>query len=91
TLPQILDRVARQVDMRYTLDGDALSVVPDSPFLRLYKVDYLNMQRDVTSHVAIATQVASPGSTSGGEGGNNSRTELTNVSNNRFWSNLLGA
>lgn len=94
TLAQILDRVSRQVDMRYTLEGDTLSVIPDTPFLRMYKVDYLNMQRDVTSNVSIATQVATPGSTGGsggGDGGNNSRTELTNVSNNRFWDSLLTA
>ncbi len=95
TLTQILDRIARQVDMRYTLEGDNLSIVPDAPFLRLYKIDYLNMQRDATSNVSIATQVATPGSIGatggGGEVGNNSRTELTNVSNNRFWDNLLAA
>lgn len=93
TLPQILDRVARQVDMRYTLEGNALSLTPDTPFLRMYKIDYLNMERDVTSNVSIATQVATPGSVGGNDadGGNNSRTELTNVSNNRFWSSLLTA
>lgn len=93
TLVQILDRVARQVDLRYTLDGDSLSVAPDAPFLRMYRVDYLNMQRDVTSNVSIATQVATPGTAAvgggGAEAGNNSRTEMTNVSNNRFWPNLV--
>lgn len=91
TLAQILDRVSRQVDMRYVLDGSSLSVMPDSPMLRMYRVDYLNMQRDVTSNVSIATQVATPGAVgaAGGEGGNNSSTSMTNVSNNRFWSNLV--
>lgn len=93
TLPQILARVARQVDMRYSVEGRVLMVVPDRPFLRLYRIDYLNMQRDVASHVAIATQVAAPGSVggSGGGAGNNSRTEIVNVANNRFWASLVEA
>ncbi|MCS6944679.1 MAG: type II and III secretion system protein [Sutterellaceae bacterium] len=88
TLTQILERVARQVDMRYSIEDGVLVVAPDRPFLRLYRVDYLNMQRDATSHVATATQVASTGSP-GAAAGNNSRTELVNVSNNRFWTSLV--
>jgi general secretion pathway protein D len=32
TLPQILDRLTRQVDMRYEIHGRNLSVMPDTPF-----------------------------------------------------------
>jgi general secretion pathway protein D len=39
TLPQILSRLSRQVDMRWEIDGPNLSVMPDSPYLRLYKID----------------------------------------------------
>lgn len=34
TLPQILDRISKQVDMRYEMKGDNLVVMPDSPFLK---------------------------------------------------------
>ncbi|MFN3564512.1 MAG: type II secretion system protein GspD [Burkholderiaceae bacterium] len=91
TLPQILERVARQVPMRYRIDDGVLVVEPDRPYLRLYRVDYLNMQRDVTSHISTATQVASPGGAGGGAAGNNARTEMVNVSNNRFWQSLVEA
>jgi general secretion pathway protein D len=91
TLPQILDRVARQIEIRYSIEDGVLVVAPDRPFLRLYRVDYLNMQRDVTSNVATATQVASPGGAGASGAGNNSRTEMVNVSNNRFWASLLEA
>ncbi len=90
TLPQILTRVARQVDMRYTLQDGVLTVLPDRPYLHLYRIDYLNMQRDVTSNVAIATQVASPVGGSGAAG-NDSRTQMVNVANNRFWGSLVEA
>ena len=90
SLPQILSRVAKQVDMRYELEGRTLLVMRDSPFLRNYKIDYVNISRDVTSQVAIATQIARTGSaTEGGEGGNNSTTNLTNSSKNRFWETLI--
>ncbi|MEW5882303.1 MAG: type II and III secretion system protein [Pseudomonadota bacterium] len=91
TLPQILERVARQVPMRYRIEDGVLVVEPDRPYLRLYRVDYLNMQRDVTSHISTATQVASPGGAGGGGAGNNARTEMVNVSNNRFWQSLVEA
>jgi len=70
TLPQILKRIAKQVDIRYEVDGANLSVMPDTPFLRYYKIDYVNMSRDATGTVGIATQIATPGSTGrGGAGG----------------------
>lgn len=92
TLPQILQRVARQVDIRYAVEGRVLTVLPDRPFLRIYRVDYLNMRRDVGSKVDIATQVSAPGAAAGGAGGSsNSSTEVVNVSNNRFWDSLVQA
>ncbi|MDP2323213.1 MAG: secretin N-terminal domain-containing protein, partial [Gammaproteobacteria bacterium] len=94
TLPQLLTRIAKQVDMRYELDGPNLAVMPDAPFLRNYKVDYLNMSRDATSNVSIATQISTTGSGTGaggggGTGNNNSTTSVTNKSNNRFWDTLV--
>jgi general secretion pathway protein D len=96
TLTQILDRIATQIEMRYTLEDGLLSVLPDAPFVRIYRVDYLNMGRDATSRTAIATQVATTGGTGIGSsgdsssgGGNNSGAELVNTSNNRYWDSLV--
>jgi len=70
TLPQLLNRIAKQVDMRYEIENQVLSAMPDTPYLKQYKIDYLNMSRDATSNVSIATQIASSGtgniSSSGG-------------------------
>ena len=82
TLQQILTRIAKQVDMRWELDGPNLMVMPDSPFLRNYRVDYVNMSRDVSGTVSINTQIASTssGATGGAAaagGGNNSSTTVT--------------
>ena len=98
TLPQLLTRISKQVDMRFELDGPNLSVMPDSPFLKHYKVDYVNMARNVTGTVSINTQIATSvpgaGGTGGGggtpvaAGGNTSKTEITNTSKNLFWEQL---
>lgn len=41
TLPQILQRIARQVALRYYLDGPNLVIEQDKPFTRVYRIDYL--------------------------------------------------
>ena len=94
TLKQILNRMAKQVDMRWESDGTTISVMPDTPYLHNYRVDYLNMSRDVTETVGIATQVIS-GSVAGGAGGaatsgaaNNSTLTVNNTAKNRFWETL---
>lgn len=98
TLPQLLTRVAKQVDMRFELDGPNLAVMPDSPFLKHYKVDYVNMARNVTGTVSTNTQIAtgtpSSGSTQGAGSstssntGNISNTRIDNTSRNQFWESL---
>ncbi|MFA9441571.1 pilus (MSHA type) biogenesis protein MshL [Uliginosibacterium sp. sgz301328] len=98
TLPQLLERIARQVDMRFELDGKNLVVAPDTPFLRTYRVDYVNMARDTSSSVSVATQIATAGAiagmgastTSSSDGsGNSSFARIDNVSKNRFWDTLI--
>ena len=95
TLPQLLTRIAKQVDMRFELDGPNLAVMPDSPFLKHYKVDYVNIARSVSGTVSANTQIATsvPGGAGGGgtpssTGGNISKTEITNTSKNLFWESL---
>jgi MSHA type pilus biogenesis protein MshL len=96
TLPQLLTRISKQVDMRFELDGPNLAVMPDSPFLKHYKVDYVNMGRVVTGTVSTNTQIATgtPGSAgssapaSSGGSGNISNTRIENTSHNQFWESL---
>ena len=93
TMPQLLTRIAKQVDMRYELDGPNLAVIPDTPFLRNYKIDYVNIARDTSSKVNIATEIGTTGGAkagaSSGTGDNNSTTSVANTSNNRFWETLV--
>lgn len=94
TLPQLLNRIAKQVDMRFELDGPNLVVMPDTPYLKHYKVDYVNIARDVTGTVSTNTQISTSALTTGGSaaagtgGGNISRIQIENKSRNRFWESL---
>ena len=93
TLKQILTRISKQVDMRWEVDGPNIVVKPDSPYLKIYKVDYVNMQRESTSSIGVQTQVVGPttgagGAASGGAGQNSSIVKLENTSKNKFWETL---
>ena len=100
TLPQLLARISKQVDMRYEIDGKNLLVLPDAPVWRNYKVDYVNMARSTNSSVNIATQISTAGGGSnainpnggsqgsGSNGNNNSTTLVVNRSENNFWYSL---
>jgi general secretion pathway protein D len=85
TLPQILHRISRQVALRYYLDGPNLVVQLDRPFMRIYRVDYLNMSRTTKSSIGIETALVE-----GEEGGStgDSSTEVENESSNDFWKSL---
>jgi len=94
TLPQLLSRIAKQVDMRWELDGPNLIVMPDTPYLRVYKVDYVNMTRETQGTVGVATQISTPGGAgssggTGSAGSNTSTTQVRNQSSNKFWETLV--
>lgn len=86
TLPEILDRAAMQVNMRYEMEGRNLFVMPDSPVLRHYRVDYPNVAREARSAVSASSSIGSGGA--GATGGNSSSSSLNNTSNNKFWETL---
>jgi general secretion pathway protein D len=78
TLPQLLNRIGKQVDMRYELQGKNLVVLPDQPYWSNYKVDYVNIARSTNSSVNIATQISTTGGSPAG-GGNPSNPVQTAV------------
>ena len=98
TLTQLLDRIARQVDIRYELQGDNLFIMPDEPFFRTYRVNYIGMTRQMDGQVKLQTSVGGTGGGAGGEGGGggagSTGTGATNISveaENKFWETLVTA
>jgi len=95
TLKQILTRIARQVDLRWEVEGDTITVMRDTPYLRNYRVDYVNMNRDVAGTIGVQSQVVAPpgpgGASGAGAGSANQNSSLFKVDNtarNRFWETL---
>ncbi|HNU66392.1 MAG: pilus (MSHA type) biogenesis protein MshL [Methylotenera sp.] len=98
TLPAILERISKQVDLTYKIQNNVLTIAPDQPVLRTYKVDYVNMSRDTTSFIGADGQISSASQSSGangtisnsaGNGANNSsRTSVTSESKSHFWETL---
>jgi general secretion pathway protein D len=90
TLPQLLTRIARQVDLRWEIEGQNLAVMRDSPFLRVYRVDYVNLARDARSVANVSTSVTSSGpGVASGSSQNNSTSVINSVSANKFWDTLV--
>ena len=102
TLPAILERLSKQVDLTYKIEGNVLSISPDMPVLRTYKVDYVNMSRDTTGFIGVAAEISGTGrsastgasgasaSASGsGASSNSSRTQVSSISKHHFWETLI--
>lgn len=103
TLPAILERLAKQVDLTYKMDGNVLYIAPDQPVLRTYKVDYVNMNRDTKGFIGAAAEISSTGqsastsaggqtavTTTNGTGGrNSSSTAVESISKNHLWESLI--
>ncbi len=89
TLQQILDRIGKQVDIRWKLDGGILTVEPDTPYLKTYHIDYFNIARSMKSNVSIANSIATTGSSAtGSEKSNNSSTNINSEVQHHFWKQL---
>lgn len=90
SLPQILDRIARQVDITWNFEqSDYLIVQPDLPVWRNYRIDYVNMSRSAQSEVSVSSAVTGGvGEESQGSEGNNSTTILNQSTANAFWQTL---
>lgn len=101
TLPAILERLSRQLNIRYQQEGNTLLVMPDTPYMRVYRVNYVNVTRNITSTVNVTGEVGgvaggagggaaggSSGGAAGGAGGAGSRTTVSSTTSNDFWEQL---
>jgi general secretion pathway protein D len=93
TLPAILERIAQQVSIRYRTEGKTILVLPDSPYFRTYKVNYVNMSRDTASSIGVSGEISGQTTGGGGQSGGgqgqsasgSSNTKVDTKSLNNFW------
>lgn len=89
TLPQILDRISRQVDIRWSFDSNRnLLIERDSEYWHTYSIDYVNVQRSSVTGASISSSIVNVGAGGGGGEGNNSSAELTQTTAHDFWTTL---
>ncbi|MFT6093370.1 MAG: general secretion pathway protein D [Pseudohongiellaceae bacterium] len=85
SLSQILQRISRQIDIRWAFERDDYLVVePDSPVVRNYQIDYVNIARSTSSSVNVVSGIGG----SSEETTNSSSTTLNQSSANDFWNTL---
>ena len=97
TLPQILNRITRQVNIRYEFEDNNLIIQPDDPHYRTYKIEYVNLSREMAGTNTVTTQISTTstgfeeggGGQSSSGGGNNSTTSVQTGSLNLFWATLV--
>lgn len=98
TLPAILDRIAKQGNVRWRQEGRTILVTPDTPYVKTYKVNYVNVSRETNSTVGVSGLVGTGATATGGAGGggggggagggagaNSSSTTVNTTSKNEFW------
>ena len=76
TLDAILTRIQRQISIRVERVGDALVIVPDTPYHQHYMIDHLNVARSYASS-ATTSGIAETGS-----------ADISNAADNNFWRGL---
>ena len=97
TLPAILERIGRQVNVRIRQEGNTIVVGPDVAYMKVYRINYVNVSRNITSTVNVTGEVGGVssgggagggGGGGGGAGGAGSRTTVTSTTSNDFWEQL---
>ncbi|NGZ05935.1 MAG: pilus (MSHA type) biogenesis protein MshL [Magnetococcales bacterium] len=92
-LSKILDRVSRQVAIRYEIQDKTIVVTPDLPYLKVYQVDYLGVERDLVSTNKISTHLSTTkgnplSNPLSGSDNNQSNSTLTTASTSKFWKSI---
>ena len=90
TLPVILERVSKQVNLRYRVDGNTIIVSPDTSYVKTYRVNYVNMARESSSTIGVTGELTISGGAGGAAGASTSgsNTVVKTVSRNDFWDQL---
>ena len=93
----ILKDICDSLDLKYTIKGNSVKIEKDIPITKVYNVQFLNMQREMQSSVAISTDLfmnQSIGtadkttSSSSSSANNGSKCEVSGIAKNDFGPNL---
>lgn len=91
TLPAILERLSKQVNLRYRTEGNTIIVSPDVAYVKTYRVNYVNMTRDTISNIGVSGEISTTSAAGGGGSSattSGSNTSVRSTSSNNFWDEL---
>jgi general secretion pathway protein D len=94
----ILKDICSGANLKYSINGNSVKIECDSPMLRIYNVQFLNIQRDMESAVSISTDIflnqsigtkGEAGATGASNATSNGSSSLVSgKTKNDFWSEL---
>ncbi len=87
TFPAILERIANQTNIRYRNQGKTIVVVPDTPYFKTYRVNYVNVNRNSEASVGVSGDItsASVGDNQASTQTQGSSTTIGSKSEADFW------
>lgn len=85
SLYQILDRITRQLSVRYENRDNTLVIMPDAPFLRSYRINYVNVTRDGSGSIGASSALRGQGEA---QFTNTSGYTIGSTVSNKFWETL---
>ena len=92
---EVIERIADLGGLRYSVSGSAIRVERDTPYIKNYTLDFINIVRSSTSSYSLTTSILS-GSSSGGESGassgavgeSGSSSTITSQAESDLWTSL---
>lgn len=85
-LDEVIDRIAEMSGLRYKIGDRRLRVELDTPYSKVYKVGYLNVER--TNESTISTNVDVSGEGDGASSSSGSSFSASTNSSSEFWAEL---
>ncbi|MDR1334388.1 MAG: secretin N-terminal domain-containing protein [Holosporaceae bacterium] len=91
----ILKDICSGAGLKYSIDGNSVKIEMDTPLLKVYNVQFLNIQRDTQSNVSVSTDIfmnqsmgKGDAAAATGNSSNGSRSFVSGATKNDFWTEL---
>ncbi len=69
---EVIERISTLGNLRYSVDGSSIRVERDTPYIKNYNLDFVNLVRSSNSSYNLSTSILTTGSSKGGSSGGSS-------------------
>lgn len=83
---EVIERITEMAGLRYTFEQNVLRVELDRPYIKNYRVDYMNIARKSTTNIKSSISVASDSDS--GESSSGSDADIENKYEPDFWKEI---